>query len=102
MSYCELCAQVKEPFRMADRCETCGTLILPDALYCKNCAAPETNNLTIFRKETEKTKRSIIDRKIEIVVATSAKAISPTVVQARSVRILNDSRPKALKDCLVV
>jgi hypothetical protein len=87
MSYCEPCAKAKEPFRLVDRCATCGTLILPDALYCKNCAAPAASNLTIFRKETEKAKRSTIDRKVET-AATSANAVPPTLVQGISQRIL--------------
>jgi hypothetical protein len=88
MSYCEACVQAKEPFRLADRCGSCGTLILPDALYCKNCAAPEASNLTIFTKETEKAKRSVIDRKVETAATTSANAVATTLVQGMSQRIL--------------
>lgn len=88
MSYCETCTPRKKPFSFVDKCERCGAMILPDALYCKNCGVAEASNLTIFRKETKEAKRPTTDRKVETVATTSENAGSPTLAQGISQRIL--------------
>src|SRR6267378_4722463 len=89
MSYCDVCTPHKEPFRFIDRCERCGTMILPDSLYCKACGTPEASSLTIFDHEKQTVTKHTIEAAIAKAAAVPANRSQATGMRARMFSMLN-------------